>query len=823
MAPRLIRGWTGLAPLLASLLSCGHPPAPSYDEIVAASRHGKFTQAIEAAERRVQEFGRSGDTAQECRFRLLEAETLQKRDGAGDDVRARVLLAIPMPGGLDAGPPGVTSRRLKAADAIKFQDQTGPETARKLLEEAYGLASSLSLPGELAAIQILQSQLYFMGHNPKLAEAKARAAREVARTGGDRYQEAAALTALGVMRIRDYRFDAAIPLLTEAQSTALQDGAIALVQTDLINLGICYSFLGDFDQASAQFKQAQQMMSEPEARGKWADLWGSWGNVYMNSKRSALAIPLFEKAIAMSKKDSERAEWTRNLAEALVEEHRWEAASKAQAEVVRLDPESANSAKLIAARIADGQGRLEEAAALFRECLGKGIEHEELWEAHAGLAEIYMKTGAPESANQQFEEALTEINLTINQFVPGADIHQITYLSRLMNFYQDYVRALVAQNKKEKALSVVESSRARILTDRLTPERKRNAGGHARDYQRLARDAQASILSYWLAPGESFLWVVTAAKTHFFRLPPASQIDALVRSYRSEIENSPHDPLSVESACGRRLYETLIAPAQGVIPQGSPVVIVPDGALHLLNFETLPVYEEGRHHYWLEDARVATTPSLDLMAASGSRAKSGIRPVLVLGDPVPADPRFPRLEQADLEIRNLLSHMGSPENRVLTAAAATPGAYRSAPPRKFDVVHFSAHAVPNEQDPLESFIALSGGQENFKLYARDVIGIPLEAELVTISACHAAGRSYSGEGLVGFVWAFMQAGARNVIASLWDVMDNSTPEMMDVLYREMAAGRTPADALHAAKLALVRREDSLRKPRYWGAFQVYVR
>ena len=83
-------------------------------------------------------------------------------------------------------------------------------------------------------------------------------------------------------------------------------------------------------------------------------------------------------------------------------------------------------------------------------------------------------------------------------------------------------------------------------------------------------------------------------------------------------------------------------------------------------------------------------------------------------------------------------------------------------------------------------------------------------------------RSYPGEGLLGLAWAFLRAGADEVIAALWDVADNSTVEMISTLYAGLAAGKTPAEALHTAKVAMARRTDSFHKPYYWGAFQNYI-
>jgi CHAT domain-containing protein len=100
---------------------------------------------------------------------------------------------------------------------------------------------------------------------------------------------------------------------------------------------------------------------------------------------------------------------------------------------------------------------------------------------------------------------------------------------------------------------------------------------------------------------------------------------------------------------------------------------------------------------------------------------------------------------------------------------------------------------------------------------------PLHARLVTISACYGSGlRAYAGEGLVGLSWAFLRAGAHNVIGASWEVNDASTPLLMDRLYGELEAGSTPDVALRAAKLSLIHSPAVYRKPLYWAAFQLYT-
>jgi CHAT domain-containing protein len=119
---------------------------------------------------------------------------------------------------------------------------------------------------------------------------------------------------------------------------------------------------------------------------------------------------------------------------------------------------------------------------------------------------------------------------------------------------------------------------------------------------------------------------------------------------------------------------------------------------------------------------------------------------------------------------------------------------------------------------------VAGGAEDdsFKLYARDIIRHPLKADLVTISACYGAdGRTYAGEGLVGLSWAFLRAGAHNVVAALWEVTDASTPQLMDKFYGELEKGASPDAALRAAKLSLLR-DSRFHSPFYWAPFQLYA-
>ena len=155
------------------------------------------------------------------------------------------------------------------------------------------------------------------------------------------------------------------------------------------------------------------------------------------------------------------------------------------------------------------------------------------------------------------------------------------------------------------------------------------------------------------------------------------------------------------------------------------------------------------------------------------------------------------------------------------ARTLAPASFKAAEPGRFEMIHFTSHAVANLESPLDSAVILSGPDQGFKLYAREVAALPLKAELVTVSACRSAGeRAYAGEGLVGFAWAFLRAGSRRVVAGLWDVDDRSTATLMNGVYARLAAGVSPAVALRDAKRELIK--SGYPRPYYWAPFQLFT-
>ncbi len=467
------------------------------------------------------------------------------------------------------------------------------------------------------------------------------------------------------------------------------------------------------------------------------------------------------------------------------------------------------------------------------------------WDAERSLARLYEDENQADAAGREYRIALSTFEGA--RFELRSEQSQVTFLSNATQIYDDYIRFLISQGKIDEALQVADYDRARTLSEGLGLLGK-NKGKNGVSFnpepmnaQAIARRAGGTILFYWLGEKQSYLWVVTPRTTRLFPLNVSSaEIDAAVHNYRTKLEGPPE--ILEASNDGSALYKMLIEPAgdllsKEALARNDQIFIIPDGSLNSLNFETL---SPQPNHYWIEDVTITSAGSLHLLSAARPTPKQLTGKLLLIGNPVSPNPAgdnhsddpYPQLPDAAQEISSIRQHFAPAEQTVFTREQAKPSAF-DAHPERFSYIHFVAHGTASRTSPLDSAIILSrdpaskaaaGEDDSFKLYARVIIQHPLHAELVTISACYGAGkRSYSGEGLVGLSWAFLRAGAHNVVGALWDVSSVSSAQLMDDFYGELQKGKRPSVALRAAKLKLLHSTNpDFRRPFYWAPFQLYT-
>jgi CHAT domain-containing protein len=474
-------------------------------------------------------------------------------------------------------------------------------------------------------------------------------------------------------------------------------------------------------------------------------------------------------------------------------------------------------------RIVAARGEDAQAESIFRTVeddpssqtsMRLGAEHE--------LARLYELEGRSGAAGRMYRATLTTFESARAQL--KNEDSRLPFLANATEIYDDYIHFLVNQGDTNEALAAADQSRARTLAQGLglaaNNQPFKPADLHPAE---IARKAEATLLFYWLGEKQSYLWAITPAKTVMFPLPARSRIEPLVERYRKALLG-PNDAIDPPSRDGLALYRLLVEPARNLVTPEGKVVVFCDGALSELNFETL-IAPEPKPHYWIEDATVISAPSLYLLSAAKPPAEADHN-LLLIGDAIQPNRDFPKLPKASLEMREIERHFAVENETVFAHQRANPGSYLASSPGQFSYIHFVAHGVASSTDPLDSAIILSragGGEDSFKLYAREIIQHPIHARLVTIAACDGSGaRSYAGEGLVGLSWAFLRAGAHNVIAALWEVSDDSTPRLMDGLYQGLEEGLSPSAALRRAKLELLRGQGGFRKPFFWAPFQIYT-
>jgi CHAT domain-containing protein/Flp pilus assembly protein TadD len=720
----------------------------------------------------------------------------------------------------------IARRRMLEGNAFSKRGQFAE--ANKAFEQAFALATGSGATVTLIETQMNRALTHLAQRDLDRGEQFLRDALAIAVEQHDGYHEAAALLNFGFLAAKRGRFDEAA-LLSErvlALCNRRPDAGI-LKSGALVNLSLCYSRLGDFGRALSSGEKAIDFQRKAGLRAYLMPSLGEMGNIYVLAGRWEEAIPWYRQAYEMAlsaNAKTQMAMWRSSLALVLALSGHFDEADRVVEDALRLrselnDPQGQAFGWITKGRIEAGQGRTREALQAFQRVLATTNDTELAWDAHSELGNLFDHSGDKFQSQMHYESALKLIERARSDLLRTE--FRITFLSRLIQFYQRYVEKLVRDKRDDRALELADATHARVLAERLQSKSGRYRSMSAADFRQIARISGATIASYWITPEGSHVWVITKDGIHRESLAPQARIAKLVDDHRTVIEDKIADPLTTGHPAARELYDTLVRPIERWIPRGSKVIIVPDGPLNSINFETL-VVSAPKPHYWLEDVTISIAPSLHLLEGLRDRpSKEGS--LLLIGDAVPAEARYPKLRYASAEMAQLRTYFQSVTERA--GAAATPASYAKTQPQAFPMIHFAAHAEANRESPLDSAIILSPDGGRYKLYSRDVAATPIRAELVTLSACRGAGaRAYSGEGLVGFSWAFLEAGARNVVAGLWDVSDRSTAELMDRLYKGLTQENLDAaEALKQAKLSMLHKGGAEAKPFYWAPFQLYTR
>ena len=815
------------------LLAACQPRPPQFSDPQSAFQsveldflHGHLLQAQAGVDLASRQFSaKSPEWA--WRFRLLKGDILIKR-GLSEEVLA--LLASQFPPEPAGGQLSIKRFVLLGLACTSLGRVQEADENLKHAEQLSASSPATLQFDVLAARGILQVRQAQLG----AAERTFRQALQLARSQNLQFAEAAALLNLSAAAVHLHRYDDAVDWSNAAYERAHNADAGLTEEKALGNLGWAYYQMGDLDRSLSLTLDAEKRARElgiVKDQLRW--LYNA-GGVYEAQDDLAGAQQRYLDALKLSGQIGDldqKMNALLSLSALSVKQGHFDLATQYSGQATQLARAQNNRlgelyAMFTQAQIAANRKRDPDAERLFLQVAREATREASLrWQAQDELAGLYARRNQVQEARTQYLNALSTLECA-RTAVDHEEL-RLSFLTNGSRVYDNYLRFLVQRGKTDEALQVADYGRAQTLAEGLGVLRNRGAcaasvrsTGNVRE---AARKAGGTVLFYWLGREQSYLWVVNSNRTTLIPLPPAAGIETLVQNYRRALLASG-DVLQRANADGLDLYRKLVEPAMPFIARGSRVVIVPDRSLNNLNFETLLVPDPAPH-FWIEDVTLANASSLRMLAASRPTVAGAHGRLLLIGDPVVPDPKYPRLPNAAQEMQSVSENFPGKLTRRFTAHDATPLAYLNSQPQQYSYIHFVAHGTASELSPLDSAVVLSKAtqeQDSFKLHAREVIAHPLRANLVTISACYGSGiKPYTGEGLVGLSWAFLRAGAHHVVGALWAVSDDSTPRLMEQFYKGLSKGRSPEDALRDAKLSLLHSGGIFRKPFYWAPFQLY--
>lgn len=341
--------------------------------------------------------------------------------------------------------------------------------------------------------------------------------------------------------------------------------------------------------------------------------------------------------------------------------------------------------------------------------------------------------------------------------------------------------------------------------------------------------SSALVLEYVLSEPRSYCLAISRGGVRFVPLDSSHQVEALSQAYLRAVKAK--QPAKVEA---RRLYNALLRPV-GEIAQAKTLVVVRDGLLHLLPFDAF-MGDAGLYVAQTHTVVYAPSASSFYLLTTDRRQPSPRRPLLAVGG-VPYG--FEEVKQARLtrgydangmfdlpaskdEVLAANAAFHDPRNKLLLGDMATESAFKRASLTDYRLVHLAVHGLADKTDPDKAALFLlsdPAALEDGILHASEIVQLRMAADVIILSACETAVGPLEGEeGIATLSRAFLLAGARTVISTLWSVDDSFSLFLMKQFYKHLAIGESPADALAAAKRDMLQKYGESAVPYYWAGY-----
>ena len=636
------------------------------------------------------------------------------------------------------------------------------------------------------------------------------------------------------------------------------------------SLGNVYCSLGDVAKAVECQERCLTIAKEVKDRSQEGSAYSSLGNAYFTSGDLQNSVVYHELHLKIAKEEGNRSgEGVAygNLGNAYCRLGNFKKAIVYYEFYLK-------TAKEVEDRAKEGQayGKLGYAYGTLRE-LKKAIEYQKLQlkiakqvgdmyeegSAYANLGLCFELLGSLHDALACYQSSVRVLN-DVRARLQSKDELKISLRDMLQNPYTALWRVLLELDRSDEALYALDKGRSQALNDIMEskygiPTADTRSGTGDETIHDLLTGIQCStiFLAVNEKPGVINFWVIKngtdvckrvkdvgtrvsdyvkdLVKCTFEDIGVGSMVECEDRSLNKVRKPSLTGDSAEQTRCHspqmqnqrlRRLYDVIIDPAADLI-QGEEIIVVPEGPLWLTPFAALMV---SNTKYLCESFRIRVIPSLTslrliLDCPADYHSKTG---ALLVGDPWVQEVTSYNLCQlpfARKEVKKIGEILHTlPLTKVITGTDATKDEVLKQL-SSVALVHIAAHGNMETGEialaPNPTRLSRKPEDKDFLLTMNDVLNVKLRAKLVVLSCCHSGRGEIKAEGVVGIARAFMGAGARSVLVSLWAIDDEATLEFMTSFYQYLVEGASASESLNRA-MKHMRESDKFSEVKYWAPF-----
>ena len=684
---------------------------------------------------------------------------------------------------------------------------------------------------------------------------------------GNRAREANACCNLGIAYRNLGQFQEAIEYHKKDLSICKEIGNRAGEGKAYCNLGIAYHSIGQFQEALECHKKDLSIAKEVGVRANEGMSYGNLGVAYINLEQFEEAVEYLQKSLAIAEEVGDRVSEGGaycNLGNTYQKLGQFQ-------EAIEYHKNNLSITKEVGDRAGEGKaycnlgndyyslGQFQDAIDYHKKDLdiakevgdraGEGM-------AYCNLGDTYVSLGQFQEASECFQSSVNLFDIT-RASLQSQDIWKISCRDRFRASYTSLWSTLVNLEKTDEALCAAEQGRAQALVDSLKtqygfPSLPSSEPKDTISY--ISNEVSTNTVFLGLRDNNISFWVLTKGKKAQFRQRKiegkntdkdsitvllATTLKTIGAGVGVRCENRSLDDIDDDLSSNTRgedelaeplrctmdslqpLYDAIIGPIADLC-QGDELIIVPDGPLCLAPLPALS-----------ESIRIRTVPSLTSLklimdSPDDCHSKSGS---LLVGDPClekvkrRGKPMYSPLPCAKREVEMIGEIL---KTRALTGSDATK---KDVLERLASVslVHIAAHGrketgeialAPNpgwEKDQRTRSKIQIPKEKDYMLKMSDVQAVRLRARLVVLSCCHSGRGEVKSEGVVGIARAFLAAGARSVLVTLWAIDDEATMEFMKNFYQHLADGKSASVAVHRAMKSL-RDSEKFCAAKYWAPF-----